>query len=207
MIGWLVYIQTVLSTKSLVTFTARIDEMPREMHLHMFPQIALVLIGLAARGASKETRLLILTDILVEEVTSVVVRYWNKLYYTSMQWLIVPRVSVGVWHMNCQTVLPIELLSTLLACVHKLTREMYRLNVFPQVVLILVLLATNTTFHHWCKRTPLDIIFKDCGVWGCNKASSVVMKLLFSQNFQVNADNSGFNELFVEFVTDRHVNW
>ena len=50
--------------------------------------------------------------------------------------------------MNCQTVLPIELLSTLLACVHKLTWEMYRLNVFPQVVLILVLLATNTTFHH-----------------------------------------------------------
>ena len=69
------YIQNVLSTKSLVTFTARIDEMPREMHLHMFPQIALVLIGLAARGASKETRLLILTDIFVEEVTSVVVRY------------------------------------------------------------------------------------------------------------------------------------
>ena len=49
--------------------------MPREMHLHVFPQIALVLIGLAAHSASKETRLLILTDIFVEEVTSVVVRY------------------------------------------------------------------------------------------------------------------------------------
>ena len=69
------YIQTVLSTKSLVTFTARIDEMPREMHLHMFPQIALVFIVLATSGTRKETSLLILTDILVEEVTSVAVRY------------------------------------------------------------------------------------------------------------------------------------
>ena len=69
------YIQTVLSSKCLATFIARKDKMPREMHLHVFPQIALVLIGLAACGASKETRLLILTDIFVEEVTSVVVRY------------------------------------------------------------------------------------------------------------------------------------
>ena len=69
------YIQTVLSTKSLVTFTARIDEMPREMHLHMFPQIALVFIVLATSGTRKETSLLILTDILVEEVTSVAIGY------------------------------------------------------------------------------------------------------------------------------------
>lgn len=69
------HIETILSTESLVTFTARIDEMSREMHFHVFPQIALVFIVLATSGARKETSLLILTDILVEEVTSVAVRY------------------------------------------------------------------------------------------------------------------------------------
>ena len=68
-------IQTVLSTKGLVTFTARIDEVPREMHLHVFPQISLVFIVLSTSGARKETRLLVLTDIFVEEVTSVAIRY------------------------------------------------------------------------------------------------------------------------------------
>ena len=63
--------------------------------------------------------------------------------------------------MNCQTVLPIELLSTLLACVHKLARKMYGFNVFPQIVLVLVLLATYTTFHHGRKWILLDIILKD----------------------------------------------
>ena len=45
------------------------------MHFHMFPQVALVFIVLATSGTRKETSLLILTDILVEEVTSVAVRY------------------------------------------------------------------------------------------------------------------------------------
>lgn len=80
-IGWLVNIETVLSTEGLVAFTARIDEMSREMHFHMFPQIALVFIVLATGGTRKQPSLLILTDILVEEVTSVAVRYWNKFYY------------------------------------------------------------------------------------------------------------------------------
>ena len=82
--------------------------------------------------------------------------------------------------MNCQTVLPIELLSTLLACVHKLARKMYRFYVFPQIVLILVLLATNTTFHHGCLWIPLDIIFKHSRVYGCNKSLSVFMKTFIS---------------------------
>ena len=83
-IGWLMHIETILSTESLATFTARIDEMSREMHFHVFPQIALVLIVLATSSTRKETSLLILTDILVEEVASVAVRYWNKFYYTKM---------------------------------------------------------------------------------------------------------------------------
>ena len=69
------HIETILSTESLATFTARIDEMSREMHFHVFPQIALVLIVLATSSTRKETSLLILTDILVEEVASVAVRY------------------------------------------------------------------------------------------------------------------------------------
>ena len=62
------HIETILSTESLVTFTARIDELSREMHFHMFPHVN-------TSGTRKETSLLILTDILVEEVTSVAVRY------------------------------------------------------------------------------------------------------------------------------------
>ena len=68
-------IKTVLSTKGLVTFTARVDEMPREMHLHVFPQISLVFIALSTSDARKETCLLVLTDIFVEEVTSVAIGY------------------------------------------------------------------------------------------------------------------------------------
>ena len=69
------HIETILSTESLATFTARIDEMSRKMHFHVFPQIALVLIVLATSSTRKETSLLILTYILVEEVASVAVRY------------------------------------------------------------------------------------------------------------------------------------
>ena len=69
------HIETILSTEGLVTFTARIDKMSREMHFHVFPQIALVLIVLATSSTKKETSLLILTDILVEEVASVAVRH------------------------------------------------------------------------------------------------------------------------------------
>ena len=68
-------IKTVLSTKGLVTFTARVDEMPREMHLNVFPQISLVFIVLSTSSARKETCLHVLTDIFVEEVTSVAIRY------------------------------------------------------------------------------------------------------------------------------------
>ena len=69
------YIETVLSTEGFVTFTARIDEMSREMYFHVFPQIALVFIVLATSGTRKQPGLLILTDIFVEEVASVAVRY------------------------------------------------------------------------------------------------------------------------------------
>jgi len=41
---------------------------------------------------------------------------------------------------------------------------MYGFNVFPQIVLVLVLLATYTTFHHGRKWILLDIILKDGGV-------------------------------------------
>ena len=58
-----------------------------------------------------------------------------------------PFSSVSVPHVNCKTILSIKFFSTQLTGVHKLAGEMYGLDVFPQVVLVLVLLSADATFH------------------------------------------------------------